>query len=147
MTMAAGVAPFSWAASLGHAMTVLAATPRSQYRLASVHHFLAPPARLDQLLFAFNSQGLATGYVAWAYLTEEVSDALAADPDRLLDLAEWNEGCRLWIMDLVAPRGGASVLLQRLRTRLPMHDRVWWRRTDRADDPRCAALKPRVDPR
>jgi hemolysin-activating ACP:hemolysin acyltransferase len=142
--VAAEHAPVAWAASLGHAMTVLAASPRRQLRLASVHHFLVPPARLDQMLFLFNSQGVATGYVAWAYLSDAVAGAMADDPERLLQLCEWNEGHRLWIMDLVAPYGGSAVLLRRLGTRLPWHDRAWWRRIDREGArglPRSIALR------
>lgn len=124
--------PAPWIIALGHAVTVLAACPRNRFRLAAVYHFLSPPARLGQILFAFDSQGAATGYVTWAFLSSEVAGALATDPDRLMDLGEWNEGCQLWIMDVVSPWGGSAALLRRLRAHLPDHDCVRWFRTDRA---------------
>jgi len=90
-----------------------------------------PPIRLGQIAFSFTSHGIATGYVVWAYLTDEVAAEVAVKAGRTLQLGEWNEGTRLWIMDVVAPFGNVAALLRVLRPRLQGHDRAWTIRSDR----------------
>lgn len=113
------------AAMLGFATQLLLRTERRKLRLASFTPFLLPPIRLDQIGFLYNSHGRPIAYATWAFLTEQVSGELEGNPDRLLSLPEWNEGADLWLMDVVAPSGGAAMLLSELATKqLARHERI-----------------------
>jgi len=124
------------AESLGYALQVMLATDRRSWRMASLQAFLEPPARLGQIEFLMNSHGQPRAFATWAFLTEEVEADLARDPARVLELEEWNEGTRLWIMDVVAPAGGATSLLLGLKRRLNSHHTASWLRADRTMAPR-----------
>lgn len=120
-----------FAVAFGHACEVLVAnSARSVFRLASVYSFLEPPIRLGQIRFIFNGSGTATGYVAWAFLTDEVFKEIDAGPARTLHLGEWNEGSKLVIMDVVINVGGAMQLLGEFREAVGGRP-IWWRRHDR----------------
>jgi cytolysin-activating lysine-acyltransferase len=111
------------ASDLGSATSLLLLTPRAQARLSALEHLLWPPVRLAQVSFLYNEFGTPIAYCTWAFLTDDVGDDLAANPNRGLEFHEWNEGLNLWVMDVVAPFGGVRELLMNLRSALPHHDR------------------------
>jgi cytolysin-activating lysine-acyltransferase len=77
---------------------------------------------LDQIFFFRDSIGPNNGYMTWAYLTEETERRLINDPNALLHLSEWNEGDRLWIMDLVVIDGETRRhIRQALKDLIPNH--------------------------
>ena len=91
---------------LGNVLSVLLGT--SSYLripIGSLAIWIAPAVRLRQIHFFLDKSGEPVGYFTWAYLNQEVADALVREPSRLLHISEWNEGEKLWIMDLVVPRG------------------------------------------
>lgn len=113
------------AARTGFAMDLIAATDRRHLEVGSVMAFLSSPIRLGQIAFEFGTMGQPLACVTWAYLTKNVSKQLEGDPLRLLDLQEWNEGDRLYIIDVISPYGLAHGLLSRLRHTLwSSHDAV-----------------------
>ena len=104
------------AAQLGFAVQLLLHTPRATFAMAAMSAWLIPAIRLQQIAFLFDPHsGRPRAYATWAFLTPEVSRALADDPLRLLHLSEWNEGLEPWVMDVVAPFGGAGLLLRTMR--------------------------------
>jgi|GEM_PF-4150239 hemolysin-activating ACP:hemolysin acyltransferase len=87
---------------------------------------ILPAIQLDQIMFAFDQAGLPVGLVSWAYLADDVHNALLVDAWRPLHISEWNEGSNLWIMTLLAKRGSAyftfrSALRGGLGTRVAIH--------------------------
>ena len=113
------------AAALGFATQLLIGCERRGFRIASLWAFLWPAIRLNQIAFSYNSVGRPIAFVTWAFLTETVSAEVERDCDRLLHLDEWNEGADLWIMDVVAPCGGAAALLRQVaRDRFTRHNRI-----------------------
>jgi hemolysin-activating ACP:hemolysin acyltransferase len=87
-------------------------TERKKLSIGALEPQLWPAIKLRQFLLLHDDRGFATTYLSWAFLSEEVSRERLAGNDRLLHLSEWNEGAFLWIMDLVAVRGGAKSILR-----------------------------------
>jgi hemolysin-activating ACP:hemolysin acyltransferase len=88
-------------AIFGELTRLLYATPRRDFRLASIHDWLLPPVQLGQCVEFRNNYGHAFGYATWAFLSDEVlSEFMAAGP-RPLHISEWNEGLHAWVMDFV----------------------------------------------
>jgi cytolysin-activating lysine-acyltransferase len=71
------------------------------YPIACLGVWIEPAIRLDQIHFFYDLSGNPIGYMTWALLAEDTEQRLLNDPDILFHLSEWNEGARLWIMDLV----------------------------------------------
>lgn len=92
------------------------------YPIACVSEWIKPAVLLDQILFFRNPDGPIVGYMTWAYLAEDTEERLINDPNVLFHLSEWNEGDRLWIMDLVVLNGEARrFVLQALKGLFPRH--------------------------
>lgn len=91
----------SIALEMGQAVRLLVESGRGQMPLAAAGQWLRPAIMLRQIRFLYRHDGLAVGYVMWAYVSDEVLARLRGDPLRRLDLDEWNEGLNLWVLDLV----------------------------------------------
>ena len=112
------------AAQLGFAVELMLDCPRKSFKIASLAPWLMPPIRLRQIEFLFNANHHPLAYATWAFLTDEVAAEYRDNDRRLLHLGEWNEGCNLWVIDVVAPFGHARALLANLQRRLGGFERV-----------------------
>lgn len=72
-----------------------------QYPLACITLWIEPAIAHDQIHFFFDKEGDVTGYITWAHLAADTEVRLLNDPNVLFHISEWNEGDRLWLMDLV----------------------------------------------
>jgi cytolysin-activating lysine-acyltransferase len=100
---------------IGSLMQVLLNTERRTFKLISIALQTIPALRVNQMCVIRNERGEPTGYVLWAFLSDEVASQMIANPDRLLHYSEWNEGLNLWIIDFVAQPGFARKLVSALR--------------------------------
>jgi hemolysin-activating ACP:hemolysin acyltransferase len=103
-------------AKFGHAARVLVSSARRSQVLKDLGLHLWPAVRLNQIGFLYNSKGSPVAFATWAFVTDEVAQAMLADPNYCLDISEWNEGDQLWLCDFVAPFGEARNLVRKLRT-------------------------------
>ena len=104
-------------ANFGHATRVLVSSARRTESLQPLGIDLWPAVRLNQIGFLYNSKGSPVAFATWAFVTDEVAQAMLADPDYRMDISEWNEGDQLWLVDFVAPFGGeARNLARKLRS-------------------------------
>ncbi len=72
-----------------------------------------PPLVLDQAkLYLRDNAPIA--YVSWAKLSDTVAKRYRAAPHQLA-ATDWQSGDQVWIVDLLAPFGGAAEVLQDLR--------------------------------
>lgn len=91
--------------SLGIVVEIMARSPRyCGYPLAVITEWIRPAILLNQIIILYE-HGIAVGYMTWALLTEDTEDRLINDPRVRLHLSEWNEGDRLWIMDMAVRCG------------------------------------------
>lgn len=68
-------------------------------------HWLQPAITFNQLQVFFAEDDTPIGFVAWAYLEEDVQNRLIENPKSLLHPSEWTEGVMPWIIDCVALPG------------------------------------------
>lgn len=75
---------------------------------------LFPPVMLGQYKLRIDDKagGLPTAYASWAFLSEEVEAGYRAA--HRLRPGDWRSGDRLWLVDFLAPFGGALALLEEL---------------------------------
>jgi hemolysin-activating ACP:hemolysin acyltransferase len=93
----------------------------ASHRGVSIRGFidsLRMPINLGQVRVFHNDFGQCMGYVTWARVAEEVHHRLVSDPMAKLHEFEWNEGDRLWIMDLLVPKGSIRPVLATFRDQL-----------------------------
>lgn len=91
-------------------------TEYREYPLATMSDWLELPIALGQIQVFFDPVSNApVGYATWAWLSAEVERRWLDEPSTLLHYSEWNEGDRLWIMDLVAPFGHGADIARHLR--------------------------------
>ena len=97
-----------------------------EYPLATISDWLELPIALGQIQVFFDpASNTPVGYVTWAWLSAEVEHRWLGEPSTLLHYSEWNEGDRLWIMDLVAPFGHVPDIARYLRRQgFPGHARA-----------------------
>lgn len=66
----------------------------------ALEYMTGPALRLGQALVSRGSDGRINGYMSWAFVGDDVASAYASGKRRLLHPSEWNEGLKLWIVDL-----------------------------------------------
>jgi cytolysin-activating lysine-acyltransferase len=81
--------------------------------IADLDHLVLPPVLLDQCRIYFKS-GVPWGYASWAKVSDPVHERLRSGVARLAP-HEWNSGGHPWIIDVVAPFGGAAELVEEVR--------------------------------
>lgn len=69
--------------------------------LAEVKKNITAPLYTNKCLLFFRGNKLV-GYVSWAFLTEEAEARYMERPNSL-EVTDWGEGERIWIIDLLAP--------------------------------------------
>lgn len=75
-----------------------------------VLHFVVPPVTLEQARFYFDDRGDLTGFVSWAWITQEVLDRIDASGSCEMHVSEWCEGPLLLVVDfIVAPNIRAAI--------------------------------------
>jgi len=84
--------------------------------LTDLEWLLLPPLLLKQFR-VYRRDKVPFAYVSWALLTAEVEDHFRNGVRRLKP-GDWNAGDRLWLIDFIAPFGGADAVVKDLREEL-----------------------------
>ncbi|RQP23675.1 toxin-activating lysine-acyltransferase [Piscinibacter terrae] len=104
------------AALLGYAAKLMSQSPAHVgAAMRSLRLLVTPALAQHRIKFYFNEDGQPVGFVVWAFLDEDVEQRVISTAGFQLHESEWNEGRRLWIVDLVAPMGNARYILRDLR--------------------------------
>lgn len=101
--------------AIGYVAWLCSQTPgHKQLFIQDMEWRLFPPVMLGQYKLRIDDKagGLPTAYASWAFL----SDAIEADFRKAHKLrpGDWHSGDRLWLVDCIAPFGGALALLEEL---------------------------------
>lgn len=76
---------------------------RRPFALSEVMDWFHPPLVLDQYAVFLDGAARPASLVTWAYVSDEMDQALRAPSAKLnLALEEWNEGRHLWLIDVVS---------------------------------------------
>ncbi len=92
--------------------------PLSTLSLQDFRAMLETAIWQKRVKFYFNDDGQVAGYVVWAWLVEEVEQRVLQHGKFTLHESEWNEGDRLWLVDVLAPFGNFKYILRDLRDQL-----------------------------
>jgi hemolysin-activating ACP:hemolysin acyltransferase len=101
------------------AATMTKSSEYCHYPIASLSVWIEPAILLDQIHFLRDRGNNVVGYVTWALLAEDTENRLMHDPEVIFHLSEWNEGDRLWIMDMVLLDGRIKPFLEEVRGLFP----------------------------
>ncbi|MFZ5763631.1 MAG: toxin-activating lysine-acyltransferase [Thermodesulfobacteriota bacterium] len=84
--------------------------------LADLEWLALPPVMIRQFRL-FKSGNRPFAFVSWAFLDEEAEKRLLSGQTRLRP-GDWRSGDRLWLIDVVAPFGGADGVLAHLKQKI-----------------------------
>jgi cytolysin-activating lysine-acyltransferase len=101
------------AGALGEAVHLLTQSPAHKHLFLTDLDWAVIPALMLGQFRLFRSGGRVVGLALWASVSDEVDDRLKAGVSRLAPL-DWKSGETLWLIDLVAPFGGAERMLKDL---------------------------------
>lgn len=116
------------AQTLGHVAYLMSKSNAYQsYPMACLVAWIEPAIAVQQIKIFFDVQGRSpVGYITWALLAPDVEKRWLHDPKVLLHFSEWNEGEKLWVMDLVAPFGHCQDIVRYARDQMfKDHDMVY----------------------
>lgn len=82
--------------------------------LADLEWRVMPPLILDQAKLYMNGE-TPTAFATWAYLSDSVVERYARAPFRLAP-GDWKSGERIFLIDVIAPYGGAADIIADLKS-------------------------------
>lgn len=92
-----------------------ASAPHKHLFLTDLEWLVMPPLMLGQCSLV-RREGRPFAFVSWAFLGPDAA-ARMTQPQLRLRPADWKSGDEAWIIDVVAPFGGAEVALKEVKAR------------------------------
>tara|TARA_R110002072_G_scaffold148065_1_gene295521 strand:+ start:26 stop:421 length:396 start_codon:yes stop_codon:yes gene_type:complete len=86
--------------------------PFKNMRLDDIYKIIVPPLKLEQYRI-YNDEKVLTGFASWALLSDELSEAYKNNKYKI-QADDWDSGDNLWLINVLCPMGGGSVVLRRL---------------------------------
>jgi len=102
---------------LGQIAWLMMSSPAHKHLFLADLEWLAAPAVLMKQFRIYNKQNVPLAYASWAFLSEEAERRLTSGVRRIPP-SDWNSGERAWLIDLVAPFGGAEEFLADLKEKV-----------------------------
>lgn len=101
---------------LGEALLVVmnSHAHRLNFFVSDIEWLILAPLMKEQFRLYKDSEGKPVGLILWAFVNEEVNKRLDMGVGKL-SMNDWNSGDILWIMDVIAPTGGADKMIQELK--------------------------------
>ena len=101
---------------LGEALLVLlnSNAHRLNFFISDIEWLLLAPITKEQFRLYKDAEGKPVGLILWAFVNEEVNKRLELGMGKLA-FNGWKSGDTLWIIDLIAPLGGADKMLEELK--------------------------------
>ena len=81
-------------------------------RLSGIQRLILPPMRLGQYKI-YSDKEVPIGYASWALLSDELSEGYKNNTYKI-KAQDWNSGDNLWLINVLCPKGGGSIVLRRL---------------------------------
>jgi cytolysin-activating lysine-acyltransferase len=102
---------------LGEIAWLMSQSPlHKQFFISDLEWFVMTPVLLQQFRM-FYDKDKPIGVVFWATVNEEVEQRLAAGTSRLRP-QDWKSGDRLWVVEAIAPFGGAQEMVKDLKAKV-----------------------------
>lgn len=87
-----------------------------QTLLGELEWRVMPPLILEQSK-VYLRQGAPAAFVSWARLSDAVAERYRSAPHQLT-VSDWNSGPQVWLIDMIAPFGGAQEILKDMREKV-----------------------------
>ncbi len=102
---------------LGEIVWLMSQSPlHKQFFISDLEWLVMTPVLLQQFRL-FYDQAKPIGVAFWATVNEEVEARLAAGTTRLRP-QDWKSGERLWVVEVIAPFGGAEEMVKDLKAKV-----------------------------
>jgi cytolysin-activating lysine-acyltransferase len=102
--------------ALGQAVWLMMNSPAHKHLfITDLEWLVTPPVALRQFCL-WRRHNTPFAFASWAFLNEEAEQRLFTG-QRRLGPGDWKAGDRLWLVDLVAPFGGAEEILNDLKNK------------------------------
>ena len=102
---------------LGEIVWLMSQSPlHKQFFISDLEWFVMTPVLLQQFRL-FYDQTKPIGVAFWATVNDEVEERLAAGTTRLRP-QDWKSGERLWVVEVIAPFGGAEEMVKDLKAKV-----------------------------
>ncbi|WP_052502687.1 toxin-activating lysine-acyltransferase [Halarcobacter anaerophilus] len=101
---------------LGEALLVVmnSQAHRLSFFVSDLEWLLLAPIMKEQFRLYKDKEGKPVGLILWAYVNDEVNKKLEMGIGKL-GMNDWKSGDILWIVDLIAPMGGAGKMIAELK--------------------------------
>lgn len=102
---------------LGEIVWLMSQSPlHKQFFISDLEWFVMTPVLLQQFRL-FYDQTKPIGVAFWATVNDEVEERLAVGTTRLRP-QDWKSGDRLWVVEVIAPFGGAEEMVKDLKAKV-----------------------------
>jgi cytolysin-activating lysine-acyltransferase len=102
---------------LGEIVWLMSQSPlHKQFFISDLEWLVMTPVLLQQFRL-FYDQGKPIGVAFWATVNAEVEERLAAGTSRLRP-QDWKSGAALWVVEVIAPFGGAEEMVKDLKAKV-----------------------------
>ena len=102
---------------LGEIVWLMSQSPlHKQLFISDTEWLVMTPMLLQQFRLFYDNQK-PVGVIFWANASEEVEARLAAGTTRMRP-QDWKSGDRLWVVEAIAPFGGAEEMVKDLKTKV-----------------------------
>ncbi|WP_374300704.1 toxin-activating lysine-acyltransferase [Ferrovibrio sp.] len=82
--------------------------------LADLEWLVVPPVAMRQFRL-WRKDGIPVGYASWAFVNDDIHARFQQGVRRLAP-SDWKSGEHAWLIDLIAPMGGAKEMLEETRS-------------------------------
>jgi cytolysin-activating lysine-acyltransferase len=111
---------------LGEVVWLMSQSPlHKQFFISDLEWFVMTPVLLQQFRM-FYDKDKPIGVVFWATVNTEVEERLAAGTSRLRP-QDWKSGDRAWVVEAIAPFGGAEEMVKDLKAKVFVDDELKFR--------------------
>ena len=84
--------------------------------LTDMEWLVLPPIALNQFRI-WRNNNMPVAFASWAYLNEEAEERIKQNIKRLAPV-DWKSGSNLWLIDMIAPFGGADEAVKEMREKV-----------------------------
>lgn len=108
--------PHTFESMLGSISWLMLQSPQHRHLFLSDFEWLILPALMSKQFRIIKQNNMPIAYISWAFI-DEATETRIAGSQKMAKLAphEWRSGDRPWIIDLIAPFGGAKEILQKIQ--------------------------------
>lgn len=104
------------AAILGHVVWLMSQSSKHKHLTLIDMDWLVVPALINRQFKLYRLDGKPFAYASWAYVSLDVVQRVAVEGGNL-SAGEWMCGDEAWLVDVVAPFGGAEGVLREMKAK------------------------------